>query len=71
MWRPIQFNGRTLKVGASIGVSYFPDQTKNKEALLSVADEAMYRAKKMAGSGVLMAKQRKKGLNRRLTSIND
>ena len=47
---PIEFNGRTLKVGASIGVSYFPDQTKNKEVLLSIADEAMYRAKQMAGS---------------------
>ncbi|KJY88329.1 diguanylate cyclase [Vibrio neptunius] len=71
---PIQFNGRTLKVGASIGVSYFPDQTKNKEALLSVADEAMYRAKKMAGSACFDGKTTvcKKGSKSvRLTSIND
>lgn len=71
---PIEFNGRTLKVGASIGVSYFPDQTKNKEVLLSIADEAMYRAKQMAGSACFDGKTTvcKKGSKSvRLTSIND
>ncbi|MCG9677598.1 diguanylate cyclase [Vibrio sp. Isolate24] len=71
---PIEFNGRTLKVGASIGVSYFPDQTKNKEVLLSMADEAMYRAKRMAGSVCFDGKTTvcKKGSQSvRLTSIND
>ncbi|NOH73303.1 diguanylate cyclase [Vibrio pectenicida] len=46
---PIEFNGRRLKVGASIGVSYFPDHTRNKEVLVNLADEAMYRAKQMVG----------------------
>lgn len=71
---PIEFNGRTLKVGASIGVSYFPDQTKNKEVLLSIADEAMYRAKQIAGSACFDGKTTvcKKGSKSvRLTSIND
>ena len=71
---PIEFNGRTLNVGASIGVSYFPDQTKNKEVLLSMADEAMYRAKRMAGSVCFDGKTTvcKKGSQSvRLTSIND
>lgn len=71
---PIEFNERTLNVGASIGVSYFPDQTKNKEVLLSVADEAMYRAKQMAGSACFDGKTTvcKKGSKSvRLTSIND
>ncbi|NOI57968.1 diguanylate cyclase domain-containing protein [Vibrio coralliilyticus] len=71
---PIEFNGRTLKVGASIGVSYFPDQTKNKEVLLSIADETMYRAKQMAGSACFDGKTTvcKKGSKSvRLTSIND
>ncbi|MCC2520932.1 diguanylate cyclase domain-containing protein [Vibrio coralliilyticus] len=71
---PIEFNGRTLKVGASIGVSYFPDQTKNKEVLLSIADEAMYRAKQMAGSACFDGKTtvcNKGSKSVRLTSIND
>ena len=47
---PIEFNGHKLKVGASIGVSYFPDHTRNKEVLVNLADEAMYRAKQIVGS---------------------
>lgn len=47
---PITYNDRKLKVSASIGVSHFPDQTKNKEALLSIADEAMYRSKQVTGA---------------------
>ncbi|WP_341663963.1 diguanylate cyclase domain-containing protein [Vibrio sp.] len=47
---PLEFNGHKLKVGASIGVSYFPDHTRNKEVLVNLADEAMYRAKQIVGS---------------------
>lgn len=47
---PIEFNGHKLKVGASIGVSYFPDHTRNKEVLVNLADEAMYCAKQIVGS---------------------
>ncbi|NVD07713.1 diguanylate cyclase [Vibrio sp. JPW-9-11-11] len=43
--RPIHFNDRTLQVSVSIGVSYYPDDSKNKETLMSLADEAMYRTK--------------------------
>ncbi|EEX94250.1 sensory box/GGDEF family protein [Vibrio orientalis CIP 102891 = ATCC 33934] len=43
---PITFHERTLQVGASIGVSHFPDHTKNMDALICLADEAMYNAKK-------------------------
>lgn len=46
---PIRFNDRELAISASIGVSHFPEDTKNKEALLSIADEAMYRSKKVCG----------------------
>lgn len=49
---PITFNEHSFTVGASIGVSYFPDQTLNKETLLSIADEAMYRAKQLKRSGI-------------------
>lgn len=47
---PIIFNDHTLNIGASIGVSYYPDQTQSKDNLLSVADEAMYRAKQLKKS---------------------
>ena len=43
---PIVFDERNLKVGASVGVSQFPDHTKNKEALVCLADEAMYLSKR-------------------------
>ena len=46
---PIAFNGRELSISASIGVSHFPDSTRNKEVLLSMADEAMYRSKHVKG----------------------
>ncbi|GLT18312.1 diguanylate cyclase [Vibrio zhanjiangensis] len=70
---PIEFNGRTLKVGASIGVSYFPDHTRNKEVLVNLADEAMYRAKQMSGSACCDGRKTvctKDALPVRLTSIN-
>jgi len=47
---PIVFNERELHVGASIGVSQFPDQTKSKDALICLADEAMYNTKKVKDS---------------------
>ncbi|EGA68763.1 GGDEF family protein [Vibrio sinaloensis DSM 21326] len=47
---PILFNERELHVSASIGVSHFPDHTKNKEVLISMADEAMYRSKQVCGA---------------------
>lgn len=50
---PISLNGRAFSVGASIGVSYYPDQTQSKDGLLSVADEAMYRAKQLKRSACL------------------
>ncbi|MBU2897448.1 diguanylate cyclase domain-containing protein [Vibrio hepatarius] len=71
---PINFNNRTLKVGASIGVSYFPDHTRNKEVLVSLADEAMYRAKQMVGPACFDGRSTicKKAVSPvRLTSINE
>ncbi|HJV70967.1 bifunctional diguanylate cyclase/phosphodiesterase [Ideonella sp.] len=48
---PAEINGRELAASASIGVSMFPDDGQDVEALLMHADEAMYRAKeKGAGS---------------------
>jgi len=55
---PITFHERTLQVGASIGVSHFPDHTKNMDALICLADEAMYNAKKVKDARSEEDKQR-------------
>ena len=42
---PFQYNGMSLDVGASIGVSFFPDDSGDATELLQKADVAMYAAK--------------------------
>ncbi len=43
--RPFIFNGTNIKVGASVGISYYPDDAKDLDSLLKLADQAMYDAK--------------------------
>ncbi len=47
---PFQVGGRTVRVGASIGISFYPKDGQDAETLQLKADLAMYRAKK-AGRG--------------------
>ncbi|WP_349435120.1 EAL domain-containing protein [Pararhizobium sp. A13] len=47
--KPVEWQGRTLLVGTSVGISRFPVDARNQEELLAQADLAMYRAK-AAGS---------------------
>ncbi len=42
---PGQFEGQELVMGASLGVSLYPDDGRTREALLANADMALYRAK--------------------------
>lgn len=42
---PFDFDGRTCKVGGSIGIAIFPDDASDTETLVRQADEAMYLAK--------------------------
>ncbi len=42
---PIDFEGRELCVGASIGVSFYPDSDENPDELIRKADIALYEAK--------------------------
>jgi diguanylate cyclase (GGDEF)-like protein len=42
---PIVFGERLVSVGASIGISCYPDHSKNRERLMRLADKAMYQAK--------------------------
>jgi len=47
---PIQAGGQTVKVGTSIGISFYPNDGVDAETLQMKADLAMYKAKK-AGRG--------------------
>lgn len=46
MIEPHLINGNALKVTISIGISLFPDDGKNAQAMMRNADTAMYQAKK-------------------------
>lgn len=51
---PVDFNGRPLNCGASIGVARWPFEAQTAQALYVAADQAMYAAKR-AGGGVRSA----------------
>ena len=42
---PVHRGGQTFSVGASVGVAYWPDDSRDPKALLQRADDAMYAAK--------------------------
>ena len=42
---PVEFEGRTLLVGASAGISFYPDNDQNPDELIRKADTALYEAK--------------------------
>ncbi len=44
--RPIRFNGREVSVSPSIGISHFPEDAEDINALIHTADLAMYHAKR-------------------------
>ena len=50
--RPIQVDGLQHSVGASIGISIFPDDGATIDDLLDRADRAMYSAKKRGGNRI-------------------
>ena len=43
--RPFQVEGHSVEIGASIGVSLYPEDGADADALMRAADAAMYRAK--------------------------
>ncbi len=49
--QPIEVEGRTIQMGASVGVALSPDHAENADELLRAADMALYEAKS-AGRGV-------------------
>lgn len=48
--QPLEINGLTMAVGASIGVSSYPDDGDDYTAILKNADIAMYAAKRTGGN---------------------
>ena len=48
---PVELEGHSLAVGASIGISVFPDDGDNFDTLLQKADMAMYEAKAAGRNG--------------------
>lgn len=46
MEKPFSIQGEQIKIGATIGISYFPDDGKDVVTLVSRADAAMYGTKK-------------------------
>ena len=49
--RPVEADGRTLQVSASIGISTYPGDGDDLDSLLQCADAAMYRAKDAGRNG--------------------
>jgi diguanylate cyclase (GGDEF)-like protein len=52
---PFSIEGRSIAIGASVGIALFPDDASDVERLMRGADAAMYRAKR-SGGGIRMAK---------------
>ena len=65
---PFIVSGTEVRTGASLGVSVYPDDASDTEALLRHADAAMYKAK-AAGGGRLSFHQRSDTLGSRRASI--
>jgi len=52
---PFEFEGRTLPLGASIGFALWPEDGRDMEQLIELADQAMYKVKhgRRGGAGAL------------------
>ncbi|GAA3698760.1 hypothetical protein GCM10022421_01230 [Oceanisphaera sediminis] len=52
--RPVLVGGYELSVGASIGISFYPEHGRDIDTLLRYADNAMYQAKRCGGTKVCL-----------------
>jgi diguanylate cyclase (GGDEF)-like protein len=50
--RPFIVDDRIIKISCSIGISIYPEDGNNAEALLAHADEAMYQVKERGRDGI-------------------
>jgi diguanylate cyclase (GGDEF)-like protein len=51
----VTFDGQTLNITVSFGVAYMYDKVEHAEALLQMADDALYAAKKSGRNRVVAA----------------
>ena len=49
---PFELEGRTTSVGASVGISIYPDDGEDADTLIAHADAAMYEAKRSGAGGI-------------------
>jgi diguanylate cyclase (GGDEF)-like protein len=49
---PFEVNGHTVKVGASVGIAFYPDDANDAESLCIAADRRMYAGKRAAKAKV-------------------
>jgi len=54
---PVDVGGQFLNVSASVGIALWPDDAANGPALISLADAAMYRAKRSGGARFVFHRQ--------------
>ncbi len=66
---PFVLSGTELRIGASVGISLYPDDAADTEGLLRHADSAMYRAK-ANGGGRLVFHERSAALPLRRISLS-
>jgi diguanylate cyclase (GGDEF)-like protein len=52
--KPFEIDGQEITIGASIGISVFPDQANDESELLHFADSAMYSAKRSGKNRVVL-----------------
>ncbi|MCP1374795.1 sensor domain-containing protein [Dyella lutea] len=55
MHLPFAMKGGSVRVSASIGIALYPDHGESEDALLRLADDAMYAAKRRGGNRLLMS----------------
>ena len=48
--RPSWLDGQRLQLSVSVGIAVYPDDARHAEALIALADAAMYRSKRRGGS---------------------
>ena len=54
MHQPFAMAGGPARISASIGIALYPDHGEGEDALLKLADDAMYAAKRRGGNRLLM-----------------
>jgi diguanylate cyclase (GGDEF)-like protein len=62
---PVQVDGRTLRIGVSIGVAVYPDNASDADGLLRAADAAMYEAKRSGRDTYRVASSHADAISRR------